>query len=371
MTALTKYELLEATGRYFDGESAEPRDVIVKFGDASLILMRSDDTPIAHWSLAGLRDLGAGAGALSLTPGEGSEERLVVEDRDLVAAIRAVAPSLDARPKADRPRWRRALLWAVAALVAVWLILFEIAPALSDRLAALIPPEAEIAMGEEMEGQFARLVAGENARFCEGGPGGRALAKLTARLERSAGAHLPISVVVLDHPMVNAFALPGGRIVLFDGLLRKADNPEAVAGVLAHEIGHVVARDPTRLALRAAGTAGVVGLLLGDFTGATVTVALSEALIRSGYQRDAETAADAFATRLLAREGLPTPPLAAFLRALKPEGEGGPTIFAHLATHPDPDARADATAAADTVGETPFEPALDDQAWVALRNICR
>lgn len=369
MTALARYARLEATGRYFDGRTARPSEVIVKFGDASLILMRHDDTPIAHWSLSGLRDLGAGGGGLALAPGEGSDERLVVEDRDLVAAIRAVAPKLDAAPRTERPRWRRALFWGAAALVALWLILFELAPALSDRLAALIPPEAEVAMGEEMRGQFAALIAGGEARFCEGGPGAAALEALTRRLERSAGAHVPLSVTVLDHPMVNAFALPGGRIVIFDGLLRAAGGPEAVAGVLAHEIGHVAARDPTRLALRAAGTAGVIGLLLGDFTGATVTVALSEALIRSGYQREAEAAADLFATRLLAAEGLPTAPLAGFLRGLR--AEGGPQILSHLSTHPDPEARARATEAADTVGDRPFEPALDDQSWVALRNLCR
>lgn len=368
MTALERYERLEAPGRYFDGRSAAAAEVIVKFGDASLILMRFDETPLAHWSLSGLRDLGEGGAALSLTPDEASEERLLLSDPDMVAAIRAVCPRLGARRPVERPRWRRALLWGAAALASIWLIVFHLAPALADRLATLIPPEAEQAMGEEMTGQFARVIAGGEPRFCEGGPGGAALARLTARLERGAGAHLPLRVRVLDAPMINAFALPGGRIVLFRGLLRAAESPEAVAGVLAHEIGHVVARDPTRLALRAAGSAGLVGLLLGDFTGATATVALTEALLRSGYQREAESAADDFATALLAEEGLPAAPLAGFFAKLG-KSEGG--VFQHLASHPDPAARAARVGAADKVGAAPFTPALSDQDWVALRNICR
>lgn len=371
MTAPIKYDLLEAPGRYFDGRTAAARDVVVKFGDSSLILMTHDDMPIAHWSLSGLRDLGAGAGALSLTPDYESDERLVLEAGDMVTAIRRVCPALGQRRPVSRSRWRRAVFWMAAALGSVYLIVFHIAPALSDRMAALIPPEAEIAMGEEMATQFATFLSKGEPRFCSGGAGGRALAKLTARLEGGAGAYLPLTVRVLDNPVVNAFALPGGQIVIFRGLLRDSDSPEALAGVLAHEIGHVVARDPTRLTLRSAGTAGVIGLLLGDFTGATVTVALSEALLRSGYQREAEAAADTYAAKLLAREGLPTTPLAGFFLKLKGEkGDGAPAL-SHLSSHPDLDGRAAAMRAADTIGDAPYEPALSDQDWVALRNICR
>lgn len=371
MTALTKYERLEAPGRYFDGETAAPREVIAKFGDVSLILMTLDDMPIAHWSLAGLRDLGAGEGALSLTPDDDSDERLVLEDRDMVAAIRAVCPQLERRRAAPPSRRRRALLWAAAALGSIYLIIFHIAPVLSDQMAKLIPPETEAAMGREMAAQFASILSKGEPRFCSGGAGGRALDKMVARISRHADTHGPLTVRVLDNPKVNAFALPGGQIILFRGLLRAADSPEALAGVLAHEIGHVAARDPTRLTLRSAGTAGMIGLLLGDFTGATVTVALSEALLRSGYQREAEAAADAYATHLLAAENLPTTPLAGFFRDLKTKGKNNAPVLSHLSSHPDLDGRAAATTAADTVGDAPFEPVLSDQDWVALRNICK
>lgn len=376
MTALAGYERLEAPGRYFDGETASPREVFVKFGDATLIVIDIDDRPITHWSLAGLRDRGERGGTLSLAPdqaggGADSGERLVIEDADMIAAIRAVCPDLRRSPTVKRGRLGRAILWAGAAVGAIYLILFHLAPALSDELAALIPPETEAAMGERMADRFADLVSdGEGAGFCSNAPGDRALAALTRRLERSADAPLPVVVRVLDGKAVNAFALPGGQIVLFRGLLRSAASPEEVAGVLAHEIGHVAARDPTRLTLRSAGTAGLLGILFGDVTGATVTVALSEALLRSGYQREAEAEADAYAARLLAAEGLPTPPLARFFDELAERTGGMPALLSHLASHPDLAGRADAMRAADKVGEASFEPALSDQQWVALRNIC-
>ncbi|MEM7544783.1 MAG: M48 family metallopeptidase [Pseudomonadota bacterium] len=375
MTALAQYERLESTGRYFDGQTARPRDVVVKFGDASLIILDMGDMPIAHWSLAGVRDIGDGRedGSLTLTPDYDADERLTIDDPTMVQAIRTVCKDLRQRRPTTPKRWRKVALWTVAALGSVYMIMFHIVPALSDQLATLIPPEAEAAMGEKMVDQFADLLTpGDEPRFCSTPKGDKALAAMTARLEGTANVYLPLTVRVLDHEMVNAFALPGGQIVLFRGLIRTADAPEEVAAVLAHEIGHVVARDPTRLTLRSAGTAGILGLLLGDFTGATVTVALSEALLRSGYQREAETSADHFATALLAAEGLPSEPMAAFFLKLKEmTGDSDPGLLSHLSTHPDLQGRADKAREADTVGGSAFKPVLDDQEWVALRNICQ
>ncbi len=372
MTALPQYDLLEAEGRYFDGETATPREVIVKFGDASLMILDTQDLPVTHWPLATLRNVAGAGTALSLTPDQSGLERLSLDDATMIEALRSVCPDLEAQRPVPRSRWRKIAAWGAAAVLSVYLIVFHLIPSLADQMAELIPPEAEIAMGETMSGQFARLVTGfEEPRFCTEAAGGRALNRLTARLEKAAGAHVPLTVRVLDHKMVNAFALPGGQIVLFRGLLAAASTPEEVAGVLAHEMAHVVHRDPTRLTLRSAGSAGILGVLLGDFTGAGATVALSEALLSTGYQRKAEAAADIFATRLLAQQGLPTAPFAAFFEKLDAMNGETHELLSHLASHPDLKDRAAKAKAADTIKGQPFVPALSDQEWVALRGICR
>ena len=84
---------------------------------------------------------------------------------------------------------------------------------------------------------------------------------------------------------------PGGRLVFFRGLLEEAENPDEVAAVLAHEIGHVVYRDPTRDALRSAGSLGVLGLLFGDFAGGTVALFIANQLINASYSQAAEARA--------------------------------------------------------------------------------
>ena len=99
---------------------------------------------------------------------------------------------------------------------------------------------------------------------------------------------LPLTVIVLDDPMVNAFAAPGGQIVFFRGMIESAESPDELAAVMAHEVGHVVARDPTRLALRSVGSVGLLGLLLGDFAGGGLIVVLADQLLDSSYSREAE-----------------------------------------------------------------------------------
>jgi predicted Zn-dependent protease len=169
---------------------------------------------------------------------------------------------------------------------------------------------------------------------------------------------------------VNAFALPGGHVTLLRGLLETAESPEEVAAVLAHEIGHVAHRDPTRLALRSAGSVGVLGLLLGDFAGGLVVLYLSEWLIQASYSRDAEAAADLYAHQMLASAGLPAEPMARFFQRLHDEYGDAEGLLSHLASHPDLTGRAAAARDADTVAGTGFVPVLTAGEWADLRAIC-
>jgi Zn-dependent protease with chaperone function len=140
--------------------------------------------------------------------------------------------------------------------------------------------------------------------------------------------------------------------------------------VLAHEIGHVVNRDPTRLALRSAGSVGILGLLLGDFAGGAFVLVLAEQLIAADYSREAEAAADRAAHRIMRDAQLPLGPFAAFFERLMARHGSGGGLMSHLATHPELAGRARDARDADTIRGSNFRPVLEDQDWVALRNIC-
>ncbi len=374
MTALAKYAKLEAEARYFDGDSAQPRNVVLCFGERSLVIMEFNEVVLAHWPLASLRAVGLRRdSAVQLVPHGDSDERLVLSDRHMLEAIAKVCPDLHHRP-VDRKGVGRALLWAGGAVTSLALIVFVLVPALAGWLAVLIPPEREQQLGDAVVEQLQsimELATGSRPLTCDHKAGQAALERMVARLGTDLGLPYPLRVGVIDHEMINAFAVPGGRIVIMRGLLTAAGNPEEVAGVLAHEIGHVVYHDPTRAALRAAGTAGILGLLLGDVFGAGIIVVATDAVVNASYQRDAETRADEIAYNLLAEAELPSRPFADFFIKLRKKHGEMDGILKLLANHPGLEGRAQRAAAADRIGDGPYEPVLSDQDWIALRGICQ
>ncbi len=374
MTALAQYTTLEAEAHYFNGESAQPRNVVISFRERSLVIMGFDEEVLAHWPLASLRALGPrGDSAMQLAPHPNSDERIVLSDRQMLKAIAEVCPGLYHR-KVDRKGVGRALAWAGGALASMALIVFVLLSALAGQLALMIPPESEQQLGDAIVEQIQsglELMTGHRPEICDYPRGQEALQRMVARLGTEMGLPYPLRVGVIDHEMVNAFAVPGGRIVFMRGLLEAADSPEEVAGILAHEIGHVVNHDPTREALRAAGTAGILGLLLGDVFGAGIVVVASDALINASYGRDAESNADETAYALLAKAELPSRHLASFFTRLRKEYGDADGVLKLFASHPGLGGRAERAAAADRIGGGTYEPVLSDQDWIALRGICQ
>src|SRR3954464_4438894 len=138
---------------------------------------------------------------------------------------------------------------------------------------------------------------------CANEDGRAALAKLMGKLEAAAALPIPLEPKVVRRSEPNAIALPGGHIYVFEGLIEKSENPDELAGVIAHEIGHVAHRDGTRSILQSAGLSFLFGMLLGDFVGGGAVVIGARAVLRSSYSRDVEGAADRYGADLLNRAG--------------------------------------------------------------------
>jgi predicted Zn-dependent protease len=155
---------------------------------------------------------------------------------------------------------------------------------------------------------------------------------------------LDYTFTVLDSPVVNAFALPGGYVYVTRGLMALAENEAQLAGVLAHEIGHVNARHGlNRVGAGVFGQIATIGLgiLLGEEAaqiGNTVS-----GLALSAYSRDQEYEADLLGVKYLARAGYDPNAMAGFLDNLQANSEleatlagqpGGGDGFSLMATHP-------------------------------------
>ncbi len=295
-------------------------------------------------------------------------DRVEFSDASLAAALAEHCPDLRRRDEAGGAL--RLVLWSAAAGLSVLLVAIFGVPYLARLLVPLVPDSVEARLGAVVEPQVVRLLGQPPA--CTEGPGRAALDRLVAKLVAAGGPDGPrpadLTVTARRHGMANAFALPGARVILLSGLVARAKTPDEVAAVLAHEFGHVGARDPTRSLIRASGTSFLLSLVLGDLTGSTVIVAVGEALLAAGYSRDAERAADATAVDLMTRAGGNGAALADILeRVAADDGRGGNLDL--LRSHPLTAERAAAIRAL-AGPEAPGRQILPADEWSALKDIC-
>ncbi len=145
---------------------------------------------------------------------------------------------------------------------------------------------------------------------------------------------------VIDSEMANAFAIPGGFIFVNRGILERAESASELAGVLAHEIGHVVERHGLEQMAKAQNTNVIVSLvyvLLGRAPGGAEQVALQVAgsAWMAKHSREAEREADRVAVVYLARAGLDPRGMPQFFQRLLDEDRTSPNeLLAWFSTHP-------------------------------------
>lgn len=298
--------------------------------------------------------------------------RLYVRDGVLLSQIKTAAPNLTRRAPVTG-KGRIAGLIA-GALASVLLIVFVLIPAIADQLAMRLPVDGERALGDKTYERIRESFSQNDyipIRECTNDAGHEALTRMQQTLIGASDlAPDAVRLTVLDFDMVNAFALPGGRIVVMRGLIDEAGGPDEVAAVIAHEIGHVAHRDPTRHALRGVGTFGVLSLVFGDFAGGTVVLLSVNQLVNAQYSQEAESAADAYAHALLPKVGVSPGALAPLFERLKEKYGDSEGLASHLASHPKLGDRVDRAHAAAAGFDQDTQPILADAQWSDLRAIC-
>ncbi len=237
-------------------------------------------------------------------------------------------------------------------------------PVLADQVAEAMPPGWEKPLGDAVDKQIRVIFSGEECAYPSGA---RALAKLVGRLQSAAALPIAPEPAVLRSSVANAFALPGGKVYVLSALLARAQSPDELAGVLAHELGHVAHRDGLRRLIRDGGTGFLVGLLFGDVSGAGAALFAARTLLSASYSRDLEAGADGFAIGVMRKLGRPTAPLGAILERITGDDDGAvPSLLRDHPLTPERVARLKEADAAPTGPEllTPTE-------WRSLKAICR
>lgn len=255
----------------------------------------ADDGSSFHGSTPTVRSGGFNAGSLHLEWQNADGSWVFVVDEAHIPRCRASAPpviqsrlheALGSRRRIER-RFRAG--WVLLGLALLMpLGLFALFISDSDRFARWvvdrIPVEQEARLGD-------LVVAQSRLQFTlrDSGPAVDAVRKIGEPL--TAGTRHRYRWFIAERPDVNAFAAPGGVVVVFSGLLEKVESPEELAGVLAHEIAHAELRHSLTIMVKSLGIRSLVALLTGDLSGDGF-VEFGTRLLSLSYSREAEREAD-------------------------------------------------------------------------------
>jgi Zn-dependent protease with chaperone function len=349
------------SGIYFDGMSSRRRLVTLAFNDR--LGLHEDGRTLAAWSFADIRRVDSPSGALRVTCLTAPAlARLEIRDAAVAAELISGCARLDENVP-GRHGIARIVGWSFAATVSIIAVVLFGVPLAADRLAPLVPQALERRLGDVAEGQVRTLFGGKT---CNNASGQAAFTKLVDAVRESNGLDTSIQAQVLATPVPNAFALPGGRVYLFSGLLAKAENADEIAGILAHELGHLRHRDGTRNLIYNGGTSFLIGLLFGDITGSGALIFASRSLVTASYSREAEQNADTFAIDAMHRLGRSPKPMGELM--FRVTGKEGDKSLSVLSNHPLTEDRLARMSHEDRSPSGP--PLLTPSEWASLKAIC-
>ncbi len=332
---------MELHAKFNDGETAKTDVVKVVFGNDKVVVLDTDGSQIADCPIDDVRvvDKGGAYQAVRLKFGDAGPERLVLSRRDDLAKIEAICSRLYQGPQEFRSRWRTVLIVGVAAIISVTVIVKAGIPMFAEQVARALPVSTVARVGDRVHDEIIKGLSYMEKRqaqemLCRDKEGLALINRLTGKLVAEAENKAAVKISVINSKIINAAALPGGRIIIFRGMLDFVKNEGELAAVLAHEFGHVQLRHPTKKVIQGATLGVLMTLLIGDVAGGLALTGLSTATLQSAYSRNAEREADAVELGLMRRSGLDIEDSARFFRRLQEKAGDQNGLMSFLSSHP-------------------------------------
>lgn len=373
-------QLREWPAFYYDGRTAERQAITLTLaageGGGGVRLHLPDGSRVV-WPIDAIRQTQGSFSSEQVRLEHGSDPvaAVLVDAPGFTDALRAAFPQASRRIRGHR-QTARLVGWSVGALISAVALYLWGAPAAAGWIAARVPPSWEVSLGH---GVADRVTKSE--RLCHDTTTLADLRLILDRLlaaqrlevhrtRRESGSSYDFRLVVIRDTLVNAFAAPGGFIAVHSGLLHASRTPEEFAGVLAHEIQHVLLRHSTRGIIRDVPMRLAISAI-GGGTGVESAAWLAGSLGALRYRRADESEADREGFRLLVAARVDPRGSVDFMRTLSAQYTDAPRLVSYLSSHPHtPDrvAQLEALAAATTVDAEPLLPA---SRWERVRATCR
>jgi len=364
---------LPIKAKYYDGEVAKSHAVFLEISGEQLNIISTDSgTTLLSWPLDHIKVLEEAAppSPAKLSISSAPESRIFIEDK---YDWQHLKPKL---PKEAFNRFSLPISWAsiigyIGISIALLIFLFVFIPRFLEYGAYIIPLKWEKQLGDHVvEGVINRPV-------CVAPEGQKAMDRLIQKLQDGAHAagynrNLQYKIYVVYAPKtMNALAAPGGNLILFSGVITKATNPDEVAGIMAHEMGHIELYHPTRGVIRDIGLSVLLSMMFGSDTG---FIQLAGTMGQLSYSRQNESEADAIGGDILKKADIKPKSLILFFDKL-PDfdvglNDGLQNILSYLSTHPMTDERIGDLEKRFEDDQTAYQPAMSKSDWAALKQIC-
>lgn len=313
--------------RFFDGRTPHPHTLRLSLSDHALIGRNGEQEALLTWPFADILVLeqpSSGREAV-LSCRQFPEARLRVPSTD----FQKLRPYLLIEtPGRHALRWALISAGALAFIAAVMLGW----PLLTPSIARSIPESSFAPMTRQ-----AMDLLVSNAPECGEVKPRASLEALVASLAKAGGYDGPVHLRVVKKKDANAFALPGGHLVLFSPVIMQAESVDEIAGVVAHELGHLKLGHSREAIVRQMGIKLVFQIMAG-VDDASMAILFAEHMGEMHHSRNAEREADDFAIRTTTAAGYDPRAMADFFRRLsgdeKKAGFLDSQLFSYVSSHP-------------------------------------
>jgi len=315
---------------YYDGNTSLGKRAIVTLSPATLEIELPDENILLNrqsWEVEKIHKIEIIENLHIIRYGDFPLQTVECSEKGFSEALKQVYP--DAAFLRISPLAQVSGLKAIAVAVALVAFLvggyFFVLPPVAEFIAGRIPQQVEVELGNSL---YSRFVEGEVRDD-----------KLSLLLNKFAqkidfNTTYPIKITVVKSPEVNAFALPGGNIVIYDGILEKMNTSEELAALLSHEAAHITYKHSLKSISRNLSGYLFISLILNDLNGfTTVLIDNANSLNNLSYSRALEADADTRALETLSNNGLSQYGMVRLFEILSKEG-GDNQFLKFLSTHP-------------------------------------
>ncbi len=353
---------------FYDGESATKNIAsVVIMSDGLLIISEDKKELLWHYGNIRQNEEVYSDTETHLVNLEHTNQKLIVEEPHFLSVVKKIFPSIRFY---DPPRLLTLRRVAVTGVLLILFLIpfsyFVLIPAFSEKVAKRIPVSFE----ESLSKPYLAMLVPKESR-CNGDKEYKKIEaifnRLTATIPES---EYDFKLYVVKSDIVNAFALPGGHIVLYSELLQHTDRPEQVAGVLAHEIQHVTNRHGTESLVKDYSLGLILSVITNDTKSVEQTVGLAKYLGLMNYSRENETEADEGGMNMLRDAKIDSDGMVEFFEILDGQAGDVPDSLKYFSTHPQTGDRISRLKEISGGMEYKPEEIYTQKEWVEIKKIC-